>query len=552
MMFSLYFYLNINIYITTTPIPRWKTKTKRKDKVLKRAIFIICRTHTQNITPAVRACLWYFFSTSKWCGNPLNFRSESVQGTPKEHQGQHQQPQVKHENKMNRSFSMSGSARSLNGSHRSFSRLMSGRGKAISCGYRASVVFLIMFLIAFFIASLRVGIPIDYNMLVLDELETRNRNQDVVNPHRMHQGNYTRIQCAEPCGFKQASILGRKYAPLFYILGTQKGGTSSLNFYLGLHPSVYYDSREGHTLQKSKVALKGSPEEHACPSKGQMHPVCLKKNWVNRCAVLEHYRDYRWFPSVTRMTNWAKSWNAGYSKRRPQFIDDTPTYLYLSHIVPQRLLCIDPNAKMVVLLRNPVERAFSEYKMRNFRRKEKGLTPLHSFGKVARSGMRTMASAGLTNVTITPAEEYKAWSKFHERHPIVNEYILPDAHLENSAPDIVARGMYHIQLRQYLAVLKDHFGEDKMMDHILILESEAFLRNKQGVYDKVLKFVGLDTQDLGSGIPERNHRDSTHMMTSQTRSELEEFYRPHNQKLHELLSPLGVEISWAKEAYVQT
>ena len=40
-------------------------------------------------------------------------------------------------------------------------------------------------------------------------------------------------------------------------------------------------------------------------------------------------------------------------------------------------------------------------------------------------------------------------------------------------------------------------------------------------------------------------------MSAETRKDLEAFFRPHNARLHELLSPLGVEISWAKQAYLE-
>ena len=84
-----------------------------------------------------------------------------------------------------------------------------------------------------------------------------------------------------------------RHAPLAFVIGTQKGGTTSLNYFLGQNPHVLYDSKEGHVLQKSKVALTGLPGGQICPSKGQMQPVCLRDKLVNRCAILSHYERHR-------------------------------------------------------------------------------------------------------------------------------------------------------------------------------------------------------------------------------------------------------------------
>ena len=44
-----------------------------------------------------------------------------------------------------------------------------------------------------------------------------------------------------------------------------------------------------------------------------------------------------------------------------KYIDKTPYYIFAGPHVAQRLLCADPHAKMIVLLRNPVDRAYSGY-----------------------------------------------------------------------------------------------------------------------------------------------------------------------------------------------
>ena len=149
---------------------------------------------------------------------------------------------------------------------------------------------------------------------------------------------------------------------------------------------------------------------------------------------------------------------------------------------------------------------------------------------------KKLREAGVLNLDLTPAQEYQTWT-----NNLYNRYL--------------AMSLYDIQLRQWLAVLRDHFGPDKMMDHILIMESEADRENKQGAYDRVLDFLDLVPYDLSKGgteeIKDEHVRSYDHAMSAETRKDLEAFFRPHNARLHELLSPLGVEISWAKQAYLE-
>ena len=175
---------------------------------------------------------------------------------------------------------------------------------------------------------------------------------------------------------------------------------------------------------------------------------------------------------------------------------------------------------------------------------ENGTWP--SFDDEVAMEKKKLREAGVLNLDLTPAQEYQAWT-----NKSYNRYL--------------DKGLYDIQLRQWLAVLRDHFGPDKMMDHILIMESEADRENKQGMYDRVLDFLDLPPYDKGEGsinvgivAPDRiaahnaeNSRTYDHAMSAETREDLEAFFRPHNARLHELLSPLGVEISWAKQAYLE-
>ena len=84
--------------------------------------------------------------------------------------------------------------------------------------------------------------------------------------------------------------------------------------------------------------------------------------------------------------------------------------------------------------------------------------------------------------------------------------------------------------------------------------------NAAGLHPHQQQGEGLDPHvraphDLSKGgikeIKDVQVRSYDHAMSAETREDLEAFFRPHNARLHELLSPLGVEISWAKQAYLE-
>jgi hypothetical protein len=107
----------------------------------------------------------------------------------------------------------------------------------------------------------------------------------------------------------------------------------------------------------------------------------------------------------------------------------------------------------------------------------------------------------------------------------------------------VARGIYVEQLERWMA----HFGSDRF----LILKSEDFFSNPGRVFGEVLQFLGLhvwEPQQFKNYEPQqfknrsyasesRSHQEAPghSALESPTRTLLAHTFRPHNQRLSELL-----------------
>ena len=241
--------------------------------------------------------------------------------------------------------------------------------------------------------------------------------------------------------------------PDFVIIGAQKSGTSSLFAYLAEHPDVVASVKK---------------EVHYFDMNYRRGP-----NW---------YRAH--FPSEAEREVGGRHALSG---------EATPYYLF-HPLAPQRLAATLPEARLVVLLRNPVDRAHSHYQ--------------HEvrFGREDLSFDEAIAAE--PSRTAGERERLAGDNRYH------SEEIRRHAYL--------ARGRYAEQLEDWFA----HFDQEQ----ILILGTEAFHDEPEAVYSEVLRFLQLDDHQLNS-YP-RHLAGSYSDMRGETRAQLIEYFRPYNEKLY--------------------
>jgi len=114
----------------------------------------------------------------------------------------------------------------------------------------------------------------------------------------------------------------------FLIAGTQKGGTSALNAYLDAHPEACMANRK------------------------EVHFFDNKKYFLQNKVDYSFYHSFFSPEPEHRLIGEA-----------------TPIYMYW-HEAPKRIWQYNPQMKIIILLRNPVERAFSHWNMARIRNKE--------------------------------------------------------------------------------------------------------------------------------------------------------------------------------------
>ena len=119
--------------------------------------------------------------------------------------------------------------------------------------------------------------------------------------------------------------------PNFLIIGAAKGGTTSLYYYLSQHPQIYMSPLK----EPRFFALEGEKLDFQNPDRS-----------INYTSIttLEDYRQL--FAEV---------------KDEIAIGEASPLYLYSSKAI-EKIAHYVPQAKLIVILRNPVDRAYSCYK----------------------------------------------------------------------------------------------------------------------------------------------------------------------------------------------
>jgi hypothetical protein len=211
-----------------------------------------------------------------------------------------------------------------------------------------------------------------------------------------------------------------------------------------------------------------------------------------------HYdRGPEWYTSHFSLPPWAKG-----SRSRVVFCEKTPKYL-CDPRVPQRVKDVIPDAKLLVLLRNPVDRAYSQYRM-NARRQ--GLTA--SFEEVLDAEFVRLESGGkklLENDQLEACEN-KVWN------------------------NVLARGLYALQLERWMK----HFRREQF----LILKSEEMFEHPEVAYAQVLEHFGAGSRPLA---PFERSESGHSPMAAELRQRLAEFFEPYNRALYSLL---GRDLGW--------
>ncbi len=196
-------------------------------------------------------------------------------------------------------------------------------------------------------------------------------------------------------------------------------------------------------------------------------------------------------------------------------INGEATPLMANRLAPERMAQVIPEARLIALLRNPVDRAYSDYQMLVGREREP----------------QTFEEAVGLEVNTEPQEEHSPGGEGKDPG-------LENGTGLNDRSGYLSRGVYVDQLQRW----SEYFSRDQM----LVLKSEDFYERPTETLQVVLDFLGLpewepDPEELASTMLWRNPGSYKRAMDPETRKRLEEYFRPHNLRLYDYL---GRDLGW--------
>jgi len=243
--------------------------------------------------------------------------------------------------------------------------------------------------------------------------------------------------------------------PNYICIGVQKGGTTSLIRYLNYHPEIYM----------VKGGYGGKGEKHFFDrslSKGELTNEDIKK------------------------------YEKSFKTNKLIVGEKTPSYNYLRYAM-DRIYDYNKNIKLIILLREPISRAFSQFNMR-----------LNNQGK------------NLNNVTekqILNAFKKEENKKLHELKSNGNYFII--------------RGFYDEILEYILSKFP--------RDNVYIGISEEINKNKLKYYNEIYYFLGATKLEKINENLNTHVRKYTKTIHQTLEKYLYNIYKSHNEKLYKIL-----------------
>ncbi len=253
--------------------------------------------------------------------------------------------------------------------------------------------------------------------------------------------------------------------PDFIIIGAGQCGTTSLFHYLSQHPNIYPSSKKEINFFDDNFEKGISWYKLHFPTffqKFYCKDIC-KKNFITGEA--------------------------------------TPHYLF-NPLVPKRVKQTVPKIKLILILRNPVYRAYSHY------------------SKDVAIGRQTLSFPEI----------------IHQKEKLLKNQKIINKNQNSTSFNIMdslyfSRGIYVDQLKNWMEVFpKEQF---------LILKTEDMQINLTKTLTKVIEFLNIPNFQLKD--VQRMNEGKYKKMDIISRKFLIEFYRPHNQRLYKYL---GYDFGW--------
>jgi hypothetical protein len=342
-------------------------------------------------------------------------------------------------------------------------------------------------------------------------------------------------------------------APYLIVAGTWDSGVNHLAQALLKHPQIDSARIHGFFLPRSfkkfiSVSAKATPNSSS-NGNSSIIPTLEATTEISNVQVFaarDRMYHVNYSPlslqdtNVTSPTTTSSDDNDfGNSRSKHVAVDISPGLLFHARTTSYSIQCVSPWTKIVVLLRNPIDRLYQQWVYSKLK-----LSLMLTLEDWVAREMKAMQSVGLISgqkdsVKVPSPDdmaEKNAWKKYQ-------------AVSRNGAP--LGRSMYVMQLDEWIQAYLDAGKNPK--EEMIIISSERLEDHKVAQYSKLIDFLGLtpidvpnDDDSILSTIVKPTIVEGVKPMSKETRSMLQQFFQPYNKRLTILLREHGFAGDWEK------
>ena len=255
--------------------------------------------------------------------------------------------------------------------------------------------------------------------------------------------------------------------PDFLVIGAKRCGTTSLYQHLSEHPCISRSPRDNIGFFNENYHL-----------------------------------GINWYKSLFPTVFYKKKMES--KNKHCLFFDVTSTYME-EELTAKNVYEVNPNQKIIVILRNPVDRAYSHY-----------------------------------HVNVKEKSEKRSFEDaiFEEMNRIKSERIIQNKNknLRVFTPNNIhylKKGFYALQLKSWFKIFP--------REQILVLSTEEFQEDQNLIYKKIFDFLNIPNMKIKS--TEKMEKGNYIPMKDETRKLLLDYFRQCNYELFELINS---EFDWKK------
>mmetsp|Transcript_4343 Transcript_4343/g.6252 ORF Transcript_4343/g.6252 Transcript_4343/m.6252 type:complete len:415 (+) Transcript_4343:137-1381(+) len=312
------------------------------------------------------------------------------------------------------------------------------------------------------------------------------------------------------CVLRQHQTLTFPKAPHFIIIGAQKSGSSALSEYLSQHPNLVGSNSD---REKELHFLDWEiPFEKERAKKQKEMNVTEDGLW---CFYGEKY---------------ANLFDTDLLRKNSSILafEKTPSYMFHGYYLPEILKNVCPwKPKLLAILRNPIERAWSQYNMDISVNKK--LRESSSFESVLEKEIEILRNLGLSNAPLLSDED---WNTPYFDIPNLTEEETIAAHKKHFRQvflgNYLQRGMYAFQLRRW----RDAFGANLLV----VRFEDLYGGHAQACYNRILDHIGVARVNIPK--PDSNHWSRgryRQKLSKRTHDYLQKFFQPYNDQLVKII-----------------